>query len=106
MICACYRHTNKVAVIHPYQLYGVWLEGFYPWQCMFCIYLCSFVPDGAEKDCIKVHNLLFGDCGHTTVLCLSSAGYRNDLVDFHAIHPSDDTCGAVSYTHLTLPTIA
>lgn len=54
VICACYRHTNKVAVIHPYQLYGVWLEGFHSWQCVFCLYLCSFVPDGTEKNCIKV----------------------------------------------------
>lgn len=53
MICACYRHTNKVAVIHPYQLYGVWLEGFHSWQCVFCLYLCSFVPDGTEKIVLK-----------------------------------------------------
>ena len=58
MICACYRHTNKVAVIHPYQLYGVWLEGFHSWQRVFFLYLYPFVPDGAEKDCIEIHHLL------------------------------------------------
>lgn len=56
-----------------------------------CVLSCLM---GQKKNCIKVHNLLFGDCGYTTVMCLSSSGYRNDLVDFHAIHPCNDTCGA------------
>lgn len=38
MICACYRHTNKVVVIHSYQLYGVRLEGFHSWQRVFFLY--------------------------------------------------------------------
>lgn len=54
MICACYRHTNKVVVIHSYQLYGVRLEGFHSWQRVFFLYLYPFVPDGAEKDCIEI----------------------------------------------------
>ena len=63
MICACYRHTNKVVVIHSYQLYGVRLEGFHSWQRVFFLYLYPFVPDGAEKDCIEIPYLLCGDCG-------------------------------------------
>lgn len=53
MICACYRHTNKVAVIHPYQFYGVRTEGFYPWQCMFCIYLVLSCLMGQKKIVLK-----------------------------------------------------
>lgn len=64
VICACYRHTNKVVVIHSYQLYGVRLEGFHSWQRVFFLYLYPFVPDGAEKDCIEIPYLLCGDCGH------------------------------------------
>lgn len=45
VICACYRHTNKVVVIHSYQLYGVRLEGFHSWQRVFFLYLYPFVPD-------------------------------------------------------------
>lgn len=64
MICACYRHTNKVVVIHSYQLYGVRLEGFHSWQRVFFLYLYPFVPDGAEKDCIEIPCLLCGDRGY------------------------------------------
>ena len=70
MICACYRHTNKVVVIHSYQLYGVRLEGFHSWQCVFFLYLYPFVPDGAEKDCIEIPCLLCGDRGYTAALYL------------------------------------
>ena len=68
MICACYRHTNKVVVIHSYQLYGVRLEGFHSWQRVFFLYLYPFVPDGAEKDCIEIPCLLCGDRGYTAAL--------------------------------------
>ena len=84
MICACYRHTNKVVVIHSYQLYGVRLEGFHSWQRVFFLYLYPFVPDGAEKDCIEIPYLLCGDCGHTAALRLPSPGHRNHFVDHHA----------------------
>lgn len=53
MICACYRHTNKVVVIHSYQLYGVRLEGFHSWQRVFffiCILSCLM---GQKKIVLK-----------------------------------------------------
>ena len=90
MICACYRHTNKVVVIHSYQLYGVRLEGFHSWQRVFFLYLYPFVPDGAEKDCIEIPYLLCGDCGHTAALRLPSPGHRNYFVDLHIVYSGDD----------------
>ena len=95
VICACYRHTNKVVVIHSYQLYGVRLEGFHSWQRVFFLYLYPFVPDGAEKDCIEIPYLLCGDCGHTAALRLPSPDHRNYFVDLHIVHPGDDTCGTL-----------
>lgn len=95
MICACYRHTNKVVVIHSYQLYGVRLEGFHSWQRVFFLYLYPFVPDGAEKDCIEIPYLLCGDCGHTAALRLPSPGHRNYFVDLHIVYPGDDTRGTL-----------
>ena len=70
MIPACYRHTNKVVVIHSYQLYGVRLEGFMSLAAYVFLYLHPLVPDGAEKDCIEIHSLLCGDRGYTAALCL------------------------------------
>ena len=96
-IPADHRYSNQVAFIFTYQFYGVRLKGFCPWQCMLCFYLHSRVPDGTEKDCIKVHNLLCGDCGYTTALRLSAAGHRNDLVDFHAVYSGYDTSGAFRF---------
>ena len=95
VICACYRHTNKVVVIHSYQLYGVRLEGFHSWQRVFFLYLYPFVPDGAEKDCIEIPYLLCGDCGHTAALRLPSPGHRNYFVDLHIVYPGDDTRGTL-----------
>lgn len=95
MICACYRHTNKVVVIHSYQLYGVRLEGFHSWQRVFFLYLYPFVPDGAEKDCIEIPYLLCGDCGHTAALRLPSPGHRNYFVDLHIVYSGDDTRGTL-----------
>ena len=95
MICACYRHKNKVVVIHSYQLYGVRLEGFHSWQRVFFLYLYPFVPDGAEKDCIEIPYLLCGDCGHTAALRLPSPGHRNYFVDLHIVYSGDDTRGTL-----------
>lgn len=95
MICACYRHTNKVVVIHSYQLYGVRLEGFHSWQRVFFLYLYPFVPDGVEKDCIEIPYLLCGDCGHTAALRLPSPGHRNYFVDLHIVYSGDDTRGTL-----------
>ena len=95
MICACYRHTNKVVVIHSYQLYGVRLEGFHSWQRVFFLYLYPFVPDGAEKDCIEIPCLLCGDRGYTAALYLPPPGHRNYFVDLHIVYPGDDTRGTL-----------
>ena len=95
MICACYRHKNKVVVIHSYQLYGVRLEGFHSWQRVFFLYLYPFVPDGAEKDCIEIPYLLCGDCGHTAALRLPSPGHRNYFVNLHIVYSGDDTRGTL-----------
>ena len=95
MICACYRHTNKVVVIHSYQLYGVRLEGFHSWQRVFFLYLYPFVPDGAEKDCIEIPCLLCGDRGYTAALYLPPPGHRNYFVDLHIVYSGDDTRGTL-----------
>ena len=94
-IPADHRYSNQVAFIFTYQFYGVRLKGFCPWQCMLCFYLRSRVPDGTEKDCIKVHNLLCGDCGHTAALRLPSPGHRNYFVDLHIVYSGDDTRGTL-----------
>ena len=59
------------------------------------IYLYSFVPDGAEKDCIEIPYLLCGDCGHTAALRLPSPGHRNYFVDLHIVYSGDDTRGTL-----------
>ena len=49
---------------------------------MFFLHLYPFVLDGAEKDCIEIHYLLCGDCGHYKSFWLNTIGYSVYMMFF------------------------
>ena len=53
MICACYRHTNKLLlfILINFMVFG--LKDFILGSVCFFLYLYPFVPDGAEKIVLK-----------------------------------------------------